>query len=143
MIANGGWVDFQIPSCVAPGQYLLRTEIIALHSASKQGGAQFYIVSFPRNFRLALLVCNAKECGRVVLKSMSVAQARTRVARPLASQVHTRPTTPGSLSAFTTTRASLWAMANLTRSLGLLSLLASPIGMRVRRTTLRLFASTP
>ncbi|KAK3207445.1 hypothetical protein GRF29_103g1042563 [Pseudopithomyces chartarum] len=43
MIANGGWVDFQIPSCVAPGQYLLRTEIIALHSATQQGGAQFYI----------------------------------------------------------------------------------------------------
>lgn len=51
MIANGGWVDFQIPSCVAPGQYLLRTEIIALHSATQQGGAQFYIVRHiqPRN----------------------------------------------------------------------------------------------
>lgn len=45
MISNGGWVDFQIPSCVAPGQYLLRTEIIALHSAGNQGQAQFYIVS--------------------------------------------------------------------------------------------------
>ncbi|KAF1973565.1 glycoside hydrolase family 61 protein-like protein [Bimuria novae-zelandiae CBS 107.79] len=43
MISNGGWVDFTIPTCVAPGQYLLRTEIIALHSASNQGQAQFYI----------------------------------------------------------------------------------------------------
>ncbi|KAF1835377.1 hypothetical protein BDW02DRAFT_568115 [Decorospora gaudefroyi] len=43
MIKNGGWVDFTLPSCVAPGQYLLRAEIIALHSASKQGGAQFYM----------------------------------------------------------------------------------------------------
>jgi cellulase len=44
MISNGGWVDFSMPSCVAPGQYLLRAEIIALHSASKAGQAQFYMV---------------------------------------------------------------------------------------------------
>jgi cellulase len=43
MIQNGGWVDFTMPSCVAPGQYLLRAEIIALHSANKQGQAQFYM----------------------------------------------------------------------------------------------------
>ncbi|KAF1934805.1 hypothetical protein EJ02DRAFT_460902 [Clathrospora elynae] len=43
MISAGGWVDFSLPACVAPGQYLLRAEIIALHSASKQGGAQFYM----------------------------------------------------------------------------------------------------
>jgi len=43
MINNGGWVDFTLPSCVAPGNYLLRAEIIALHSASKQGEAQFYV----------------------------------------------------------------------------------------------------
>lgn len=43
MISNGGWVDFTMPSCVAAGQYLLRAEIIALHSASKAGQAQFYM----------------------------------------------------------------------------------------------------
>ncbi|CAI6338876.1 unnamed protein product [Periconia digitata] len=43
MIESGGWQDFTLPSCVAPGKYLLRAEIIALHSASKQGGAQFYM----------------------------------------------------------------------------------------------------
>ncbi|KAI1262722.1 glycoside hydrolase family 61 protein [Xylariaceae sp. FL1019] len=32
-----------IPSCLAPGYYLLRVEHIALHSASTEGGAQFYI----------------------------------------------------------------------------------------------------
>lgn len=32
-----------MPSCIAPGQYLLRAEIIALHSASKSMGAQFYM----------------------------------------------------------------------------------------------------
>ncbi|KAI0968048.1 glycosyl hydrolase family 61-domain-containing protein [Xylaria arbuscula] len=35
-------VNVTIPSCVAPGYYLLRVEHIALHSASTSGGAQFY-----------------------------------------------------------------------------------------------------
>ncbi|OHF00940.1 glycosyl hydrolase family 61 [Colletotrichum orchidophilum] len=43
MIANGGWHYFTLPACVAPGDYLLRVEIIALHSASTQGEAQFYM----------------------------------------------------------------------------------------------------
>lgn len=43
LISNGGWVDFTLPSCVAPGDYLLRAEVIALHSASKSGEAQFYM----------------------------------------------------------------------------------------------------
>lgn len=47
MIANGGWVDFTMPSCVAPGQYLLRAEIIALHNGNKMNQAQFYMVCSP------------------------------------------------------------------------------------------------
>ena len=43
MIAAGGWHYFTMPSCVAPGDYLLRVELIALHSAGTQGGAQFYM----------------------------------------------------------------------------------------------------
>lgn len=43
MINNGGWVDFTLPTCIAPGNYLLRAEIIALHSAGSTGGAQFYM----------------------------------------------------------------------------------------------------
>ncbi|KAG9192143.1 lytic cellulose monooxygenase (C1-hydroxylating) [Alternaria panax] len=43
MINNGGWTEMTMPSCVAPGQYLLRAEMIALHSASTTGGAQFYM----------------------------------------------------------------------------------------------------
>ncbi|KAM7219998.1 Glycoside hydrolase [Rhypophila decipiens] len=42
MISNQGWTYFNLPSCIAPGQYLLRAEIIALHSAKNQGQAQFY-----------------------------------------------------------------------------------------------------
>ncbi|KAJ6599514.1 glycoside hydrolase family 61 protein I [Mycena sp. CBHHK59/15] len=33
MIANKGKVTFTIPSCIAPGQYLLRHEMIALHGS--------------------------------------------------------------------------------------------------------------
>jgi len=36
-------VTFTIPSAIPSGQYLIRTEHIAIHSASYYGGAQFYI----------------------------------------------------------------------------------------------------
>lgn len=42
LIANNGWAYFTLPTCLAPGQYLMRVEIIALHSAYSAGGAQFY-----------------------------------------------------------------------------------------------------
>jgi cellulase len=45
MINNNGWQYFDMPSCVAPGNYLMRVELIALHSAYSQGGAQFYVRS--------------------------------------------------------------------------------------------------
>lgn len=43
LIANQGVQTVTIPSCIAPGQYLLRGELIALHAASSQAGAQFYV----------------------------------------------------------------------------------------------------
>ncbi|PVI02361.1 lytic polysaccharide monooxygenase [Periconia macrospinosa] len=43
LIANGGIQTITIPQCIAPGQYLLRGELIALHSASSANGAQFYM----------------------------------------------------------------------------------------------------
>ncbi|KAK4444586.1 hypothetical protein QBC34DRAFT_385111 [Podospora aff. communis PSN243] len=43
MIKNRGWVYFNIPTCLAPGDYLLRVETLALHSAYKTGDAQFYL----------------------------------------------------------------------------------------------------
>lgn len=36
-------INIPIPSCVENGDYLLRAEHIALHSASTVGGAQFYL----------------------------------------------------------------------------------------------------
>ncbi|CAO2657230.1 Nn.00g033560.m01.CDS01 [Neocucurbitaria sp. VM-36] len=43
LIANQGVQTITIPKCIAPGQYLLRGELIALHAASSQKGAQFYM----------------------------------------------------------------------------------------------------
>lgn len=43
LISSGGVQSITIPSCIANGQYLLRGEIIALHSASSANGAQFYM----------------------------------------------------------------------------------------------------
>lgn len=42
LISNNGWYDFTLPSCIADGQYLLRVELLALHSAHSARGAQFY-----------------------------------------------------------------------------------------------------
>ncbi|KAI9147169.1 Endoglucanase-4 [Paramyrothecium foliicola] len=42
LIANGNSWTVTIPSSTAPGQYVLRHEIIALHSAGNANGAQFY-----------------------------------------------------------------------------------------------------
>ncbi|KFY85080.1 hypothetical protein V500_08736 [Pseudogymnoascus sp. VKM F-4518 (FW-2643)] len=43
MVSGGGWWYFTLPSCIAPGDYLMRAELIALHSAYSAGGAQFYM----------------------------------------------------------------------------------------------------
>ncbi|KAF8324031.1 hypothetical protein DL93DRAFT_2123645 [Clavulina sp. PMI_390] len=40
---NCGHYTFTIPTGIAPGNYLLRAEVIALHVASSVGGAQFYM----------------------------------------------------------------------------------------------------
>jgi lytic cellulose monooxygenase (C1-hydroxylating) len=42
LIANNNSWGATIPSSIAPGKYVLRHEIIALHSANNQGGAQNY-----------------------------------------------------------------------------------------------------
>ncbi|RKU39733.1 hypothetical protein DL546_000684 [Coniochaeta pulveracea] len=42
VINNKGDQVIHIPDCIAPGQYLLRAEMIALHGARSVGGAQLY-----------------------------------------------------------------------------------------------------
>ncbi|KAI5866738.1 glycoside hydrolase family 61 protein [Durotheca rogersii] len=41
-----GKQDIKIPSNIAPGDYLLRAETIALHTASQSNGAQFYMTCY-------------------------------------------------------------------------------------------------
>lgn len=41
-----GMMDVLIPADLAPGDYLLRAEAIALHSAGSEGGAQFYMTCY-------------------------------------------------------------------------------------------------
>ncbi|THV04745.1 hypothetical protein K435DRAFT_835269 [Dendrothele bispora CBS 962.96] len=43
---NCGHYTFTIPKDIAPGDYLIRAEVIALHVASSPGGAQFYPACF-------------------------------------------------------------------------------------------------
>ena len=43
---NCGKLDFTIPEDIAPGDYLLRAEAIALHAASASGGAQHYVTCY-------------------------------------------------------------------------------------------------
>jgi len=43
MIAGAGWWNFTMPTCIAPGEYLLRHELIALHNAETAKEAQFYL----------------------------------------------------------------------------------------------------
>ncbi|KAM0568244.1 hypothetical protein VD0002_g7534 [Verticillium dahliae] len=40
---NAGSVSFPLPRCLDNGEYLVRFEHIALHSASSSGGAQLYL----------------------------------------------------------------------------------------------------
>ncbi|KAF2232735.1 lytic polysaccharide monooxygenase [Viridothelium virens] len=60
LIASGGIQTVTIPKCLAPGQYLLRGELIALHGASTQGGAQFYM-----------------ECAQITVTAASGASVKT------------------------------------------------------------------
>ncbi|KAJ3056888.1 hypothetical protein HK097_003048 [Rhizophlyctis rosea] len=43
LIAANGVVTVTIPSCIAPGDYLFRGELIALHAAGNYPGAQLYM----------------------------------------------------------------------------------------------------
>lgn len=41
-----GKMNVKIPSDIAPGDYLLRAEVIALHTAASSGGAQLYMTCY-------------------------------------------------------------------------------------------------
>uniref|UniRef100_A0A8H7Y615 AA9 family lytic polysaccharide monooxygenase n=1 Tax=Psilocybe cubensis TaxID=181762 RepID=A0A8H7Y615_PSICU len=46
---NCGHFTFTVPKDIAPGNYLVRAEVIALHVASSVGGAQFYMSCYQIN----------------------------------------------------------------------------------------------
>ncbi|KAG8996516.1 hypothetical protein FRB90_012703 [Tulasnella sp. 427] len=43
LIKNKGIFEFTMPSCIEAGEYIMRTDLIALHNADKPSGAQLYI----------------------------------------------------------------------------------------------------
>jgi len=43
LIANKGYLEITLPKDIYPGNYLMRTEIIALHEANRVGGSQQYV----------------------------------------------------------------------------------------------------
>ena len=45
-IEDEGIQSVTIPECIEDGDYLLRFELIALHSAAERMGAQFYVSAF-------------------------------------------------------------------------------------------------
>lgn len=65
LISSNGSQQITIPSCIEDGQYLLRAEVIALHSASSEGGAQFYM-----------------ECAQINVSGGTAAQTPSTVAFP-------------------------------------------------------------
>lgn len=49
LMTSGGSVTYTVPKCIPAGYYLVRHEIVALHSAYSYPGAQFYPVSSRRD----------------------------------------------------------------------------------------------
>lgn len=49
MLPNNAGYRFNIPQCLAPGYYLVRHELIALHAAWAYPGVQFYPSCFQLN----------------------------------------------------------------------------------------------
>lgn len=93
----GGYVTYTVPECIEAGAYLVRHEIIALHSAGTEGGGKF---SLKHNNKLT------KTTMLTFIKQLNFTLAATRstspaVAPPLPptwsrSPVPTQPTTPAS-----------------------------------------------
>lgn len=65
LIAAQGVQTITIPSCIAPGQYLLRGELIALHGANNAKGAQFYM-----------------ECAQINIQGASASKTPATVSLP-------------------------------------------------------------
>lgn len=65
LITNKGKVNVTIPSCISDGNYLLRAELVALHSASSYPGAQFYVSCCPFAKPILLIFSLQMECAQI------------------------------------------------------------------------------
>lgn len=77
VINNKGIQAIKIPACIAPGQYLLRAEMIALHGAGSYPGAQFYM-----------------ECAQIEVVGGTGAKTPSTVSFPGAYKVSNRKANP-------------------------------------------------
>lgn len=115
LIANKGKQVVTIPQCIAPGQYLLRAELIALHGAQSPKGAQFYMVCLTlrySSFGEAVLIM----VRRSALRSMSPAAVPRRRLPASASPAPTRQMIRVSCITFTTARRRTKRLAPLCSS---------------------------
>lgn len=76
---NCGKLDFKIPTDVAPGDYLLRAEAIALHAAGPAGGAQHYVTCYQ------LTVTGS---GTLVPKGVTFPEAYSKTGPGLGFSIH-------------------------------------------------------
>jgi cellulase len=76
---NCGKLDFKIPSDIAPGDYLLRAEAIALHAAGPAGGAQHYVTCYQ------LTVTGS---GTLVPKGVTFPEAYSKTGPGLGFSIH-------------------------------------------------------
>jgi hypothetical protein len=88
---NCGKFDVTLPADLAAGDYLLRAEAVALHAASQEGGAQFYVscyVGSSRSSNFGAWLTRHSNCGCL--------GALRRCRKASSFQGHTRLQTPAS-----------------------------------------------
>jgi cellulase len=92
MMENAGWHYFTMPTCVAPGDYLMRVELLALHSASSAGGAQFYMevsnlpsLSIPN---IEIVETDFRQCAQIKVTGTGTSKGSNFVSFPGAYQAN-------------------------------------------------------
>jgi hypothetical protein len=99
---NCGKRTFKLPSKIPAGDYLVRAEAIALHTAGQSGGAQFYMTCYVSRCR-CLRCYKEYHADRVFnySKSGSLVATAASSRRVSSSRVRTAPRTPASSSTST------------------------------------------
>lgn len=109
---NCGKRSFKIPSKIPAGDYLVRAEAIALHTAGQQGGAQFYMSCYVSCFLSRFCRSLGRGFPANCSSSPSLSKSRFLAAtvancpRASRSRVRTAPATPASSSTFGATASA-------------------------------------